>query len=445
MKKSLFLLVLCFLLLVGCNSNNAAPSSSQPNNNNTPKEAKPEEPEVKELVIDQKVEIEFWHAMSGGHEEALEAIVEKFNAESEFITVKATNQGSYNDLQQKIMAAARAKGLPTISQVTTNIVPEFIKNGFVVPLDSFIENDKYGMSTEELEDIVSIFKESSSWDGTFYTLPFSKSTRVLFYNSGLLEEHGLEVPETWEDIRTISEKVTGNGVVGMGFENSFEMEFESILLQMGGEYVNEENLEAHFASETGVKALALIKDMIDDGIARTAGEDGYMSNPFGRGDVAMYIGSSAGIPFVRGAAEGNIEWSTTVLPTYNGSAATPFAGNDVIMYNQSTELEQLAAWEFMKYLTSTEVTAEWSMKSGYLPVRYSALGLDTYKNYISEYPEQGSAEKQFDAGFFSARVSGGSAVRNAVLEELENIMLDRKSIQEGLQDAQDKANDALKN
>ncbi len=444
MKKYVVSILVLILLLVGCNSNSKEVVITEPVSAPTATEVKPEEPEVKELLIDQAVEVEFWHAMSGGHEEALQAIVDRFNEQSEFITVKATNQGSYSDLQQKIMAAARAKGLPTISQVTTNIVPEFIQNNFVVSLDSFIENETYGFSQAELEDLVDIFRQSSSWNGSYYTLPFSKSTRILFYNKGLLEANGLDVPKTWDDIRHISEVVTKDKVVGMGFENSFEMEFESILLQMGGEYVNEETLEAHFGSEVGVKALGLIKGMIDDGIARTAGEDGYMSNPFGRGDVAMYIGSSAGLPFVRSAAEGNIEWSATVLPTYNGSAATPFAGNDVIMYNQSTELEQLAAWEFMKYLTSTEVTAEWAMKSGYLPVRYSALNLDTYKQFIAEFPEHGAGESQFDAGYFSARVAGGSAVRNIVLEELENIMLDRKSIEDGLLDAQNAANEALK-
>ncbi|WP_026673376.1 ABC transporter substrate-binding protein [Alkalihalobacterium bogoriense] len=441
MKKFLLSFVTMAVVLTGCGGGGSEPTSSEPASE-PQNDAEPITEE--EVTLDSSVEIDFWHAMSGGHEESLQAIVEEFNANSEFITVKAVNQGSYDDLQQKIMAAAKAKGLPAISQVTTNVVPEYIANDFITSLDSYMNHETYGMTEEEITDIVDIFKESSTWDGTMYSIPFSKSTRILYYNSGMLEEHSLDVPKTWEDIRTIAETVTKDGVVGMGFENSFEMEFESILRQMGGEYVDEAGLEAKFASEKGIAALQLIKEMVDEGIARTAGEDGYMSNPFGRGDVAMYIGSSAGIPHVRGAAEGNIEWSATVLPTYNGVAATPFAGNDIVMYNQSSEEEQLAAWEFMKYLISTDVTAQWAQESGYLPVRYSAMELDSYRAFIEEFPEHGAGEQQFDAGYFSARVAGGNAVRNIILEELENIMLDRKTVEEGLQFAEDQANDALK-
>jgi multiple sugar transport system substrate-binding protein len=449
MKKWMLLLTFALCLtLAACGGGDTTNSSPDPSTSaNQAPASTPAQPEETvsgiQTEINTPVEIEFWHAMTGAHEEALNRIVEQFNAESELITVKAVSQGSYSDLQQKIMASARANTLPALSQVTTNVVPEYMRHGFIVSLDEYIYDERYGLTDEEFTDIVEIFREAGQWDGMFYAMPFSKSTRVLFYNKGLLEEHHLNVPETWDDIRQIAETVTGNGMVGMGFENSFEMEFESLLRQMGGEYVNEEAMEARFASEAGIRAMSLIQNMIEEGIARTAGEDGYMSNPFGRGDVAMYIGSSAGIPFVRSAAEGNIDWSVTVLPTFEGKAATPFAGNDVVIYNQSTDEQKLAAWEFVKFLISPEISAQWAMDSGYLPVRYSALELPAYKSFKEENPEQGVGELQFDAGYFSARVPGASAVRTHVLDELEEIVLGRKSVEEGLQAAQDKANQAL--
>ncbi|KAB8129333.1 ABC transporter substrate-binding protein, partial [Gracilibacillus oryzae] len=411
--------------------------TEQENTSGTEEETQSEEPSAEPVVV------EFWHAMSGPHEEALKGFIEQFNSEHENITVEPMNQGSYDDLEQKIMAAAKAKTLPTLAQAVTNVVPEYIGNDFIAPLNDFIEDPEIGLSEEELADYVDVFQQSSSWDGTFYSLPFSKSTRVLYYNSGILEEHNLEVPETWADIRNISETVTADGVVGMGFENSYESEFQAILKQLGGTYIDEASNEATFASQEGMEAMTMIKDMIDEGIARTAGEDDYMSNPFGIGDVAMYIGSSAGIPHVASAAEGNIEWSTTTFPTLDGEAATTFAGNDIVMFNQAEEAEQKAAWEFMKFLTSPEVTADWSMQSGYLPVRYSAQELPEYQSFVEENPAYAAGSQQFDAGFFIARVQGGDAVRNIILEEMELILLDEKSVEQGLTDAQERANEAL--
>jgi multiple sugar transport system substrate-binding protein len=385
------------------------------------------------------VEVEFWHAMSGPHEEALTKFAEDFNSNHEDITIKPVNQGSYEDLQQKIMAAAKAGNLPDMAQATTNVVPEYIDNKFIVSLNDFIEDPETGLSEDELNDYIDVFRESSSWDGTYYSLPFSKSTRVLYYNQTMLEENGLEVPKTWDELRAVSEKLTKDNVVGMGFENSFESEFQGILKQMGGTYIDEATGEPKFASAEGQEALSFITDMIDEGIARTAGEDEYMSNPFGRGDVGMYIGSSAGIPHVDGAMADGIEWSTAPIPALDGEKATTFAGNDIVMFNQSEDAEQQGAWEFMKYLTSPDVTSEWSQLSGYLPIRYSALESDEYQKFLEENPGFKAGPEQFDAGFFIARVPGGDAVRNIVLEEMDYIIQDMKTVEEGLTEAQERA------
>lgn len=388
---------------------------------------------------DGPAEVEFWHAMSGPHEEAIKKFADDFNSSHEDITIKPVNQGSYEDLQQKIMAAAKAGNLPDMAQATTNVIPEYIDNKFITSLNDFIEDPEVGLSEDELNDYIEVFRDSSTWDDTYYSLPFSKSTRVLFYNQTLLEENGLEAPKTWDELQEVAKTVTKDGVVGMGFENSYEAEFQGILKQMGGTYMDEATGEPEFASKEGQEAMGMISGMIDEGIARTAGEDEYMSNPFGRGDVAMYIGSSAGIPHVGGAMEDGIEWSTAPIPTLDGEAATTFAGNDIVIFNQSEDVEQKAAWEFMKYLTSPEVTSEWSMLSGYLPIRQSALDTEEYQKFIEENPAYKAGTEQFDAGFFIARVPGGDAVRNIVLEEMDYILQGMKSVEEGLTEAQERA------
>lgn len=441
MKKWLPFSLFCLLFIVAlsaCGGGENKGQEATANNENKESERTSAEGETN------PVEIEFWHAMSGPHEEAMNALVEKFNGEHKNITIKPVNQGGYDDLRQKTMAAAKAKTLPAVAQTATGAILEYIANDLITPLNEFIEDSEKGLSEEELNDYVDVFRESSQWDDTYYSLPFSKSTRVLYYNKDILEENGVEVPKTWEEILKASEKLTKGKTIGMGFENSFELEFQGLLEQMGGVFIDEATSEAKFASEEGMKALSFMKEMIDDGLARTAGEDQYMSNPFGRGDVAMYIGSSAGIPHVGTAVEGNMEWSTAVLPTFEGKAATPFAGNDIVMFNQIDEAEQKAAWEFMKFLTTPEVTAEWSMKTGYLPVRYSAQELEEYKKYVEENPAYKAGPAQFDAGFFTARVKGGDAVRNIVIEEFETILLNEKSVEDGLADAQERSNAELK-
>lgn len=422
MKRWMLAIVAIVLVLGGCSQNNKEQASKAEGNTNQSK--------------NEPIEIEFWHAMSGERDAVLTEIVNRFNEQSETITVKAINQGngSYPELEKKLMAAAKAKQLPAVSQVTSAIVPEFTKNQFVEPLNAYIENADF-----DEEDIIQVFREASQWSGTYYTLPFSKSVRILFYNKGLLEEHGFEAPKTWDEVREIAKVVTGDGVIGMGFENDFYLEYESLMKQMGGTLINEEEGRAEFNSEAGIQALTYIKGLIDEEIARFPGEDGFLSGPFARGDVAMYITSSPGVTHIRPLAE-EIEWSTAVIPSYNGNAATAFFGNEIAMFNQLTEDEKKATWEFMAYLMSTEVTTEWATRTGYLPARYSAIESDSYKKFLEENPEFTPAIEQFDIAYMSARIPGTKAVQNILLEEIDEAILNRKSVEEAIKQAQDRAN-----
>src|SRR5690625_6708788 len=105
------------------------------------------------------------------------------------------------------MASARTRTLPTVSQAVPQMIPEYLDNDFLTPLDEFIEDEEIGLSEEDLEDFIEIFKESSTWDDKFYSMPFSISMKVLFYNTEFLAEHGFDVPVTCEVFRVISEDV----------------------------------------------------------------------------------------------------------------------------------------------------------------------------------------------------------------------------------------------
>ncbi|MCI1918468.1 MAG: ABC transporter substrate-binding protein, partial [Lactobacillus sp.] len=69
-----------------------------------------------------KVTITFWHGMNGPYQKALNGIISDFNKSQDKYVVKGTAQGNYTALQQKIMAAAKSKKLPTIAQTTYTTV-----------------------------------------------------------------------------------------------------------------------------------------------------------------------------------------------------------------------------------------------------------------------------------------------------------------------------------
>ena len=179
---------------------------SNPNENQNEKENK-------DLLtsIENPVEIEFWHAMSGPNEAAVNQLVEDFNAtvgQEKGITVKPIYQGAYNDLKSKVTAAIKAKTAPAISQAYPDWVAEYLQSGAVVELDNYIFHEEVGI--ENFDDIAEAYrKENSQYEGNkFYSLPFNKSTEVLYYNKTFFEEHNLTVPTTWAEMEEVSKQIT---------------------------------------------------------------------------------------------------------------------------------------------------------------------------------------------------------------------------------------------
>ncbi|WP_066418151.1 extracellular solute-binding protein [Sutcliffiella cohnii] len=218
MKKLIMTMIaiLFITILAACGNESNTTSGNENTNNDSNNNSNTEEKKEAEAS---PIEIEFWHAMSGGHEEALTKITNDFNESNEKnITVKLVNQGSYSDLSTKNMAAARANNLPVLTQAYEDWITEYIQNDLVADLTPLINDQEVGMSEAELTDIVEVFREANVWDGKYYGLPFNKSTRIMFYNVDYLEEAGIEPPTTWEELRDASEKLTfdneGRKVIG---------------------------------------------------------------------------------------------------------------------------------------------------------------------------------------------------------------------------------------
>lgn len=382
---------------------------------------------------DETVEVTIWHAMNGPHQDALTKLTDDFNDSQEKYLVIEENQGDYNTLNQSIIAGGASGTLPTMGQLTPGNSPTLAEDGILAPIDDVLTGED-GFTEEQLDDIYEGFLASSVYNGSTYAIPFSKAARVMYYNQDLLDEYDVEVPETWDQVIELGELMTENNddAVAMGFENGIEMEYETMARQNGSEFITED-LETDIDGAESVEALELFMDMIDKGYARTAGEDGYFSGPFGRGESALYIGSSAGLPHVEPVAEENdVNWSTAELPTIKGNKLTLFAGNDIGVFTSASEEEKQAAIAYLSFLLEPEQSAEWAMSTGYLPISESALAADSYQDFLEENPAAVAASEELEYGISSPIFVGYAEYRNVLLDTLEEVVINGMDIQEAL-------------
>lgn len=226
MRKFWLMLVCAFavIVLAACSGSNEE-QGSKTNGNASEGTETVDSSGIDSIEITAPVEIEFWHAMSGDHEKALQKITDDFNNTNENISVKLVNQGSYGDLSTKVMAAAKANTLPAMSQAYEDWMTEYIENDFITNLNPYVESEKYGFADGEFTDIIEVFREMNTWDGVLYGLPFNKSTQLMFYNVSYFEEAGIEVPTTWDEMKAAAEILTNDDVIAIGFENGLSIGF----------------------------------------------------------------------------------------------------------------------------------------------------------------------------------------------------------------------------
>ncbi len=364
-KRSLLLIVAVVLLLsvfAGCNK------TDEGNTTNT----------LKDVEMAENVEIHFWHAMGGGLGETMEEVVAMFNEQNEYgITVVPTYQGGYTDTHAKVVAALQAQEAPHMAQAYANNIMIYKDSDQVVQLDEYIFDKTYGI--EEFEDILEQYRiENSSYpDGKFYSIPCNKSTEVLYYNETFFAANGLEVPTTWEELKTVSMAATEIlGVPAFGYD-SLQNLFITWVQQAGSGYTNSAG-EILFDTPEAREALQYFVDGVEGGYFRSAGEDRYMSGPFNDENAVMFIGSTSGSAYV---GSDTFTWKSAQVP-FGKVKKVIQQGSNMFMF-KSTPEEQVATFEFMKFLMSTEITAYWAMNTGYLPVRTSARESDDYVAFVA--------------------------------------------------------------
>ena len=411
-------MVMAGSMLAGCGSQESANTDTE-----APAETQAEATEATEATETAEAEapaaektIEPTDAMNGNLEETLTAITDEFNANNEYgITVTLVNQGAYSDLQTKLQASAAADALPDLAQAYNNWLPPYLDK--VVHLDDFVASD-----FDNWDDIVSAYRDECSEFGFIHAVPYNKSTYVLFYNKTMLDELGLEAPKTWDDVQADAKAVMdAKGIAFIGFDDMTGA-VEASLHQGGTGFVGEEG--ALFNDEKGLATFEYLSGLYNNGYARLVGEDGYFSNVISNQNIASYVGSSAGVSYIN--AEG---WELGVAPLPGNEVnAANMAGTNIVMFSQD-ENKQLAAWEYLKYITSTEPVVEWAVSTGYLPIRQSAYETAEYKAYMDENICAAACYEQSKDFFFSPTFDQSNDIRSAVPAAVEQLIFDKADAQ----------------
>ena len=344
---------------------------------------------------DTRAVVQFWHAMSGTDQSSLlNAFVKEFEAANPDIHVIPIYQGNYGQLSQKLIASIIARNPPVMAQMYEGWTSRFLKRDLMDPVQDYFTGPD-GLSPAEIEDIWQPFRDNNSWDGKMVTMPFNKSCYVLYANMNMLREAGYNAPPaTWDELRAMAKKLTitkpdKSSPDVYGFMMRAQIEGYTMFLFRAGEHIlSPDDKKVTLNTPMALETLQLLSDMVNvDKSAYTEGAS-YPALPFGSGKVAMYVHSSAAFSFNDENTRGKFEWIAAPLPHPQGrQGGILFQGTNIgIFKSDHTPKERLAAWRFLKYITSPKNTARWSIATGYVVVRKSGADVPEMKEFLSEHP-----------------------------------------------------------
>jgi sn-glycerol 3-phosphate transport system substrate-binding protein len=403
------------------------------------------------------VEITYWHAMTRANEETLQRLTDRFNSSQSDVSVTLVNQTTYNDTLNKFRAGLSSGDLPDLVMIEDTGLQQMIDTQAVLPAQSCVKAEKYDLS-DHLERVVDYY----SVKGTLWPMPFNVSNPVLYFNKRAFQTAGLDPnqpPTTLEEVKAAAQKLQDAGVAAQA---GFGMKLDAWYLEqwsaLGGKaYVNNGNgrksraSAATFDNKTGQEIFTFLNDMVGNGLAKTNPADGPQAFDnllgIGNGNFAMTIDTSAALGTIQQVLAGgeypNVELGVAPMPGPKGKGGVLVGGAANYISNKSSPAKQAAAWQYAKFLNDSESQADWSVGTGYIPIRKTAADAPQVQQRWAEVPGFKVAYDQLVGGVANTATAGPvigdyQGVRDVVLDSEQQMfggMSPKEALKQAKQDA----------
>jgi len=355
------------------------------------------------------ITVNFWHTGgSGALAEAVKYATEKFNTtigKEKGIVVVETYIGGYDDLTAKIMLSVQAGEQPQVAILANTMVGWFMEDEVLADMKPFADADGFDVS-----NILDPFMLTmGNQDGELHSVPFFRSTPILYYNKGMADAAGLQPPKTIEELEAFAKalyKVGPSGEVEVwGFEimKDFGYYNAANLWQLGSSMFTEDGSKSPALEDgTMLKVLSDWRRWVDEGWCRpfdSTDQSAKLQELFFQGKMASFWMSTGGLGnMVRGSAENGIELGVTTFTTYDPEKpVSMIGGGNVGIIGTGNSEEQIAAsWEFVKMLMSDDVVANTSITTGYVPVTHTVAQFPRLVEYWETNPMARVAYDQLD-------------------------------------------------
>lgn len=352
------------------------------------------------------VKLNFWDMIWGPPEyiDSAKDLVAQFNKEHPNIQVEYRSV-PWNNWYQTFVTAISSGTAPDLSTGAGYQAVQLYDQGAIRPIDDVIEELK---ADGELADFLPNTVDTLRYDDHYVALPWGIDIRVWFYRKDLLEQAGVKVPTTWEELRAAAKATTKDGrygIVASGDTGGSHFLYNALLNNGGGLFTADRKLD--LKNERNVEAFEALAGMVADGSVSPA-STGYNSDDrraaFNRGQAAFTL-DGPGLIAQAGDQAANIG-VVPPLAGMHGDKGTIFWVNNIMVYEQTKHPEETKT--FLKWWSKNQLPLWTKGHSGQLPARSSIAADDYFKKdeagafVLENYVPVGKTTATNAAGIFPA-------------------------------------------
>lgn len=364
MKKliSLLLVLAMALTLVACGGDKPAETKA-PDAAPAPTEA----PASSEAPASgEKVSVNMIAAQYGNETAAWWAdFVTKFEAEHENIDL-TVDVVSWNDIYTVVNTRIANGEAPDLLNI--DVFADYQADGLLLPAKEWVSEETYAKFFDS-------FLAESIVDDTVWAVPDLASARALYYNADILKAAGVEVPKTWEELRTVCEAIKkyDANIYPWGVDMTTDEGqacFAYYAWNNGGGFVDADGNWTLNSAEN-VEAVEFITGLVKDGLTNTdpTTETRYdLQDMFAAGKVAMMIGPNQISKYCE--SNGTVNYAIAPLPTNGDKPGASVGVMDRIMCfaeDGRSEAELAAITTVVDAFYDDQPYSEWVLMEDFLP------------------------------------------------------------------------------
>jgi sn-glycerol 3-phosphate transport system substrate-binding protein len=403
-------------------------------------------------------EIQWWHAMTGGNNDIVNALSDEFNKSQSDYKVVPTYKGPYPETMNAGIAAFRAGGAPHIMQVfEVGTATMMSAKGAIKPVHELMKDANEPFDPKAYLPAITGYYSTAK--GEMLSFPFNSSSMVMWVNRDALKKASVEIPKTWPEVFAAAKKLKAAGHDTCGFSNAWATwahieqfsAWHNVAIGTKGNGLDGFDTELKFNSPLHVKHLETLVELQKDKTYDYSGRASASEARFASGECPIFLTSSGYYATVSKSAK--FDFVSVPMPYYPDVTGAPqnsiIGGASLWVMGGKKPEEYKGVAKFFAFLSDTNRQAKLHQESGYLPITkaaYEKTKADGFyqKNPILETPLKELTNKEPTENSRGLRFGNMVQMRDVWSEEIEAALGGKKTAKQALDTAVERGNQILR-